>query len=96
MKYIYFTVACDVTLSAFPKVVGSIPTVARHIFQAFPVWKYTQSNITCILFTWVHYTITANIIFYRIFEQTTVGKTAKFRNVLSFYFTLNFTLLKAT
>ena len=29
-----------------PKVVGSIPTVARHIFQACPVWIYTQSNIT--------------------------------------------------
>ena len=23
----------------------SIPTVARHIFQACPVWIYTQSNI---------------------------------------------------
>jgi hypothetical protein len=22
------------------------PTVARHIFQACPVWIYTQSNIT--------------------------------------------------
>jgi hypothetical protein len=22
------------------------PTVARHIFQALPVWIYTQSNIT--------------------------------------------------
>ena len=45
--------ACDVTLSVYPhraslkmclatvgteKVVGSIPTVARHIFQACPVW----------------------------------------------------------
>jgi hypothetical protein len=29
-----------------PKVVGSIPTVARHIFQVCPVWIYTQSNIT--------------------------------------------------
>jgi hypothetical protein len=29
------------------KVVGSIPTVARHIFhQACPVWIYTQSNIS--------------------------------------------------
>ena len=27
-------------------VVGSIPTVVRHIFQACPVWIYTQSNIT--------------------------------------------------
>jgi hypothetical protein len=36
--------------------------VARHIFQACPVWIYTQSNITSILFTWVHYTNTANII----------------------------------
>jgi hypothetical protein len=28
-----------------------IPTVARHIFQACPVWMYTQSNITSIIFT---------------------------------------------
>jgi hypothetical protein len=28
--------------------VGSIPTVARHIFQACPVWIFTQSNITSI------------------------------------------------
>ena len=34
---------------SIPKVVGSIPTVARHIFQACPVWIYTQSNITGIL-----------------------------------------------
>ena len=32
-----------------PKVVGSIPTVVRHIFQACPVWIYTQSNITSII-----------------------------------------------
>ena len=32
--------------ASIPKVVGSIPTVARHIFQACPVWIYTQSNIT--------------------------------------------------
>jgi hypothetical protein len=25
--------------------------VARHIFQACPMWIYTQSNITSILFT---------------------------------------------
>jgi hypothetical protein len=25
--------------------------VARHIFQAYPVWIYTQSNITSILLT---------------------------------------------
>jgi hypothetical protein len=41
---------CDVTLSVYPhraslktsipKVVGSIPTVAGHIFQARPVWIY--------------------------------------------------------
>ena len=56
--------ACDVTLSVYPhrtslknmpghggipKVVGSIPTVAGHIFQARPVWIYTQSNITSII-----------------------------------------------
>ena len=32
--------------AGIPKVVGSIPTVASHIFQAFPVWIYTQINIT--------------------------------------------------
>ena len=26
--------------AGIPKVVGSIPTVARHIFQACPVWIY--------------------------------------------------------
>ena len=51
---------CDITYSnrpdrvaqlaqhwaSIPKVVGSIPTVARHIFQACPVWICIQSNIT--------------------------------------------------
>ena len=32
--------------ASIPKVVGSNPTVARDIFQACPVWIYTQSNIT--------------------------------------------------
>ena len=36
--------------SSIPKVVGSIPTVAGHIFQARPVWICTQSNITNIIF----------------------------------------------
>ena len=37
--------------ASIPKVVGSIPTVVRHIFQACPVQIYTQSNITSIIFT---------------------------------------------
>ena len=36
---------------SIPKVVGSIPTVVGHIFQARPVWIYTQSNITNTIFT---------------------------------------------
>ena len=36
--------------ASIPKVVGSIPTVAGHIFQARPVWIYTQSNITNIMY----------------------------------------------
>ena len=44
--------------ASIPKVVGSIPTVAGHIFHARPVWIYTQSNITNIIFTWVHNTST--------------------------------------
>ena len=32
-----------------PMVVGSIPTLARHIFQACPVWIHTQSNTTSIV-----------------------------------------------
>ena len=35
--------------ASIPKVVGSIPAVVRHIFQACPVWIYTQSNITSII-----------------------------------------------
>jgi hypothetical protein len=45
-----------------PKVVGSIPAVARHIFQACPVWICTQSNITNIIFTWVHNINTQKIL----------------------------------
>ena len=36
-------------VNSIPKVVGSIPNVAGHIFQARPVWIYTQSNITNII-----------------------------------------------
>ena len=32
--------------ASIPKVVGSNPTVAGHVFQACPVWIYTQNNIT--------------------------------------------------
>ena len=39
---------CDISehWASIPKVVGSNPAVARHIFQACPVWICTQSNIT--------------------------------------------------
>ena len=37
-------------LSSIPKVVGSIPTVVRHVFQACPVWIYTQSDITSTVY----------------------------------------------
>jgi hypothetical protein len=55
--------ACDVTLSVYPHRASlknmpdhggqayfstNFPTVVRHIFQACPVWIYTQSNITSI------------------------------------------------
>jgi hypothetical protein len=30
-------------------VVSSLPILARHIFQACPLWIYTQSNITKII-----------------------------------------------
>jgi hypothetical protein len=36
--------------------------VAWHIFQARPVWMYTQSNITNIIFTWVYNTNIEKII----------------------------------
>jgi hypothetical protein len=51
--------------------------VARHTFQACPVWIYTQSNITSILFTWVHYTNTANI---RILNVKKVFRKVKTRS----------------
>jgi hypothetical protein len=37
---------CDVTLSVYPLYIY----MARHIFQACPVWIYTQSNITQALY----------------------------------------------
>ena len=43
--------------ASIPKVVGSIPTVVRHIFQACPVWIYTQSNITSIIDNQLKYLI---------------------------------------
>jgi hypothetical protein len=51
-KYFYRKVQC-ILIQMYewffcPKVVGSISTVVRHIFQACPVWIYTQSNITSI------------------------------------------------
>jgi hypothetical protein len=56
---------CDVTPSVYPHRASlkkyayiCLPTVARYIFQACPVWIYTQSNITSIIFAWVHYTNT--------------------------------------
>ena len=57
---------CDCDWASIPKVLGLIPTVARHIFQACPVWIYTQSNITSIMknnykhFTSVNLTYTFN------------------------------------
>ena len=44
-------------------------TEAGHIFQARPVWICTQSNITNIIFTWVHNTNTEKIIFSFCFTQ---------------------------
>jgi hypothetical protein len=37
-----------------PKVVCSIPAVARHVFRACPVWIYTQSNFAqaCLVLLW--------------------------------------------
>ena len=34
-----------------PRVVGSIPTVAGHIFRACPVWMCTRCGIISIIFT---------------------------------------------
>ena len=46
-----FSVLVLLVWASIPKVVGSIPTVAGHIFQARPVWIFTQSYITNIIFT---------------------------------------------
>ena len=49
--------ACDVTLSVYPHRVSlkNMPDRGGNrtydIFQACPVWIYTQSNITSIIFT---------------------------------------------
>ena len=45
-KYYYYYRVAQLAehWASIPKVVGSNPTVARHIFQACPVWIYTQSS----------------------------------------------------
>jgi hypothetical protein len=40
--------------------------VVRHIFQACPVWIYTQGNITSIIFILIHYTNTEKIMIVRL------------------------------
>ena len=51
--------------ASIPKAVGSIPTVARHIFQAYPVWIYTQSNTTRVKLTLfaLDYSISSKLFF---------------------------------
>jgi hypothetical protein len=49
LKFLLVFITNNMDLASIPKVVGSIPTVARHIFQAYPVWIYTRSNITNII-----------------------------------------------
>jgi hypothetical protein len=39
-----------------------------------PVWIYTQSNITSIIFTWVHYTNTEKIQFMCFYPTSSFGK----------------------
>ena len=41
--------SCHIPPGILSTFVGSIPTVAGHIFQARPMWIYTQSNITNII-----------------------------------------------
>ena len=47
--------------ASIPKVVGSSPTVGRHIFQVFPVWIYIQSKITQASFSPEYITPTQQI-----------------------------------
>jgi hypothetical protein len=42
--------------------------VAGHIFQARPVWIYTQSNITNIYYLFLHYIITIFELFIDYFK----------------------------
>ena len=49
--FLFHSVFIPPFLFRFDYYSGSIPTVVRHIFQACPVWIYTQSNITSIIFT---------------------------------------------
>ena len=57
--------------ASIPKVVGSIPTVARHIFQACPMWIYTQSNITSIIYIMFLYSFQSLCKFPQGIELTT-------------------------
>jgi hypothetical protein len=47
----------------------NMPGHGGHIFQARPVWIYTQSNITNIIFTWVHNTSTEKKQKHRLYHR---------------------------
>ena len=56
-----------ISMASIPKVVGSNLTVVRHIFQACPMWIYTQSNITQASYSPEYITPTQQISY---FEET--------------------------
>jgi hypothetical protein len=56
--------------------------MVRHIFQACPVWIYTQSNITSIIFTWVHYTNTEKSLNLCYIRKIFFGVSGKFFSYL--------------
>jgi hypothetical protein len=65
--------ACDVTLR-YPHRAGLKNMPGHDGNRTYDLWNtnpwiYTQSNITSILFTWVHYTNTANIFYHWYFRK---------------------------
>jgi hypothetical protein len=49
--------------------------VARHIFQAFPVWIYTQSNITQAEYNKVLHSIILHIRYFSHLKRQCTGGT---------------------
>jgi hypothetical protein len=92
---------CDISelslvpsISVYNLIIMKLATVARHIFQACPVWIYTQSNITQASYSPEYITPTQQILYFLLhifntrasFLSSFLNFVSKFAQFLYMYF----------